>query len=58
MTPLMKAVGSRRVEAVRALLAAGARPDEKSDAGLTALEIAERIGAKDIAEALSSSLEV
>ena len=56
MTPLMKAVGSRSVEAVRTLLMAGADIDQKSNSGLTALQIAESIGAKDMVAALSSNL--
>lgn len=55
MTPLMKAVGSRNVDAVRTLLDARADVDQKSNSGLTALGIAKSIGDKDITAFLSSS---
>jgi ankyrin repeat protein len=51
-TPLMAAVAGSHGEVVRQLLASGASPDERDDAGFTPLHLAAQRGSVDIVKAL------
>ncbi len=53
-TPLMKAVGSRNLECVKALVDAKANLGETTSGGISAVKIAETINHVDILEYLSS----
>lgn len=53
LTPLMLAVVSHRTEAVRALLAGGAKVSIKSQRGFTALDLASKMQSSDLVQLLS-----
>lgn len=55
MTPLILAVKEGHVNAVRLLLAAGAKPDATNQAGETALSVAQGAGLADVVDALKKA---
>ena len=55
LTALMWAAGQGQVEAVKLLLARGARRDLRDDRGLTAAEIARQVGQNAVVAALGNS---